>query len=122
MRIAIIGSREYRDSQAVIDFVDSLPEDTVIVSGGAPGVDQIAETAAKRRGLERDIKPADWARFGKAAGIIRNKDIVAACDELVAFWDGKSPGTADSIMTAHKTGKKVTVFLQKPREPDKELF
>lgn len=56
MKIAIVGSRDYHDLAAVWRYVESLPEDTVIVSGGARGVDAAAEMAAKSRGMETEIQ------------------------------------------------------------------
>jgi hypothetical protein len=48
-----------------------------------------------------DSEPnADWAKYGPAAGPIRNKEIIDACDVVIAFWDGKSKGTANSIKLA----------------------
>ena len=48
MRVAIVGSREYSDIDAIVEYVNSLPADTIVVTGGARGVDQIAEAAAPR--------------------------------------------------------------------------
>jgi predicted Rossmann fold nucleotide-binding protein DprA/Smf involved in DNA uptake len=110
MKVAIVGSREYPNLSKVRAYIQSLPIDTVIVSGGARGVDKCAEKVAKSIGLQTEIYPADWHRLGKAAGIIRNQDIVYAADKVVAFWDGESKGTKNTIDTAKKLGKEVTVF------------
>ncbi len=53
--------------------------------------------------------PADWKRLGKRAGFARNQTIVDDCDEVLAWWDGKSRGTAHTIGMARKAGKPVTV-------------
>lgn len=115
MNIAIVGSREFKDDVAVIhaisDYINQLPKDSVIISGGARGVDTWAELAAERAGLETLIFPANWKAYGKAAGMIRNKELVANCDRLVAFWDGKSKGTAHSIEQARIIGKPVEVHI-----------
>jgi hypothetical protein len=47
----------------------------------------------------------DWKKHGRAAGIIRNTDIVKQADKVVAFWDGKSKGTQDTIGKARKANK-----------------
>jgi 1-aminocyclopropane-1-carboxylate deaminase/D-cysteine desulfhydrase-like pyridoxal-dependent ACC family enzyme len=109
-RIAIVGSRDFQNLQLVDHFVASLPADTIIVSGGARGVDRRAEEAAKRRGLRTIIYHADWETHGKAAGYLRNQDIVDEADEIVAFWDGVSNGTWHSINLARKAGKKVFII------------
>ena len=107
-RVAIVGSRTGIKQQQVVDFVNSLPEGTIVVSGGARGVDKWAEEAARVRGLEVDIYPADWNRLGKKAGMIRNRDIVKNADEVVAFWDGKSRGTKNTMELAEQAGKLIT--------------
>lgn len=109
-RIAIVGSRDYPRRDQVIAFVRSLPRDTVIISGGARGVDTWAAEEACARGMNVvEIFP-DWDRHGKSAGLIRNGQIVDQCDELVAFWDGTSRGTKNSIDRARHAGKPVRVF------------
>jgi len=110
MKVAIVGSRDYLNVDAIKDFVDSLDLDSVIISGGARGVDAIAEAAARKRGMTVTVFLADWNQYGKAAGHIRNQRIVDECDILVAFWDGNSPGTKDSISKASKAGKLSKVF------------
>ena len=109
MRIAIVGSREFPEMDMVREFVAALPSDAVVISGGARGVDSVAEEAAGTRGLETVIFPAEWDRHGKKAGFLRNKDIVAAADKVVAFWDGKSKGTAHTIRLAQEAGKTVEI-------------
>lgn len=112
MKVAIVGSRNYRDLDAVIRYVDSLPDGTQIISGGARGVDRTAERAARSNpNLPWPIIfAADWQRFGKRAGLERNKTIVAAADRVVAFWDGESRGTAHTVSLARATGKPVEII------------
>lgn len=105
MKIAVVGSRNFPDLGAVKAYVWSLPQDTVIVSGGARGVDYEAERAAKERGMPVEIFPADWKQFGKSAGMMRNRDIVMAADKVAAFWDGLSKGTANTIDLAKQYHK-----------------
>jgi NADPH:quinone reductase-like Zn-dependent oxidoreductase len=113
MRVAIVGSRDFTALNMVVEYVNSLPNDTVVISGGAIGVDRAAEQAAKARGLKVVIYFADWNLHGKAAGQIRNKTIVNDCDTMVAFWDGVSTGTKGSIHLASKAGKLEKVFRDK---------
>lgn len=112
MKLAIVGSRNFSDWLAIMNYVHELPLDTVIVSGGARGVDTVAEQTAQARGMTTEIYRADWDKYGKSAGYRRNADIVAAADEVVAFWDGYSKGTAHTIELARKAGKKVTVYTR----------
>lgn len=104
MKIAVIGSRRI----SAIDFarVAAKPGD-VIVSGGAKGVDSLAEAAALAAGLEVEVVRPDYERHGRAAPHVRNREIVSRCDRLVAFWDGESRGTKGTVDYARKQGKPV---------------
>ena len=115
MRVAIVGSRGYLDLNSVASFIDSLPANTVVITGETKGVDAAAAAAAKQRGLEVVVHLADWVQYGKAAGQIRNQKVVDDCDRLVAFWNGTSPGTKGTISIASKAGKLEKVF--KDRNP-----
>lgn len=108
-RIGIVGSRDYPHPSDIKNYVQNLPNGTVVVSGAARGVDSIAANEARRRGLEIIEFPADWSK-GRGAGFARNGKIVEASDEIVAFWDGKSRGTLDTITKARKAGKPVTII------------
>lgn len=114
MKIAIVGSRDYPDIAAVRAYVALLPANTIIVSGGARGVDSIAENAARERGMECLIFKPDWDRDGKSAAFVRNATIAEECDEMVAFWDGKSRGTKSAIQYARDLRKTVTVYHPTP--------
>lgn len=110
VKIAIVGSRDWKDEQAVVDYVNALPEWVTVISGGARGVDTFARNAALARyDLDFECYPADWKRYGKSAGYRRNADIVAAADRIVAFWDGNSRGTAHTIGLAKLAGKPVEI-------------
>lgn len=112
MKIAVVGSRGYPDSEEVMQFVLNTfkPED-ILVSGGARGVDSWAQEAATALGCETYVYVPDWQLLGRGAGFARNKQIVDECDRLVAFWDGKSRGTKHSIDLALGQGKPVEVHL-----------
>ncbi len=111
-KIAIVGSRKFKDLSMVHKFVSTLPQDTIIVSGGALGVDSAASQAAKKKGLMVKIFIPDWFAFGKAAGMMRNSLIVDYSDEVYAFHDGTSRGTADTIQKATIAGKLREVFTE----------
>ena len=109
-RVAIVGSREFPDRELVTGFVRALPPGTIVVSGGARGVDQWAEDVAAAWGLETRIFRADWKALGRRAGSIRNAKIVAESDSLIAFWDGRSRGTLNTILTARDRGIPVEIL------------
>ena len=120
MKIAIVGSRKYPAMTEVWAFVNELPKDTIVISGGASGVDSVAEDTAASLGLRTLIFPVaknglppyphGKAEFRKRA-MARNKLIVEMADEVHAFWDGESNGTRDTIEWAKKLGKPCTVHL-----------
>jgi len=109
MNVAIVGSRDYPQPEDIWSYVATLPPDTTVVSGGARGVDSWAAAAATHHGLQVNIYPTDWERYGKSAGYRRNAAIISAADRVVAFWTGTSPGTAHSIRLAHQQHKPVDV-------------
>lgn len=109
--IAIVGSREGINRVRVEEFVDRLnPHRTIVVSGGAKGVDSWAVARAKELGIRTRVFPAQWEKHGKQAGFIRNKLIVQHSQDVVAFWDGKSKGTEHTIEYAIEMRKPVAIF------------
>lgn len=111
MRIAIVGSREFRSLELVDAFVATLAPGDIVVTGGARGVDRRAERAAKARGLKVEIFLPDWDGYGKQAGLRRNALMVSVADHVVAFWDGRSRGTKFSMDLASKAGKFDKLFV-----------
>ena len=113
MRIAIVGGRDYPDLEAVWIFVKKLAErcpDAVIISGGARGVDTTAAASGRVHGLTVVEYEPEWDKYGpRVAPLMRNTTIIDDCDKVVAFWDGVSTGTKDSMTKAEDRGKKVTV-------------
>ncbi len=108
MKIAIIGSRTI----SIDNIGDYLPKECLeIVSGGAKGVDSCAAKYAKENGIILTVFLPQYSKYGKAAPIVRNKQIVDYADKVIAFWDGKSRGTLDVIKYSEKAGKECTLIL-----------
>jgi nucleoside 2-deoxyribosyltransferase len=84
---------------------------TQIISGGAKGVDTLAEQYSSEHHL---VKPMvilpDWKRYNRGAGAVRNREIVDNSDFVIAIWDGKSKGTLISINYAKKQNKPIYVW------------
>lgn len=115
MRIIIAGSREYNNYEEAVKLIDKFIKDVnssnvVIVSGGAKGADKIGEEYAARNDLDCVVYKANWGKYGKQAGIIRNGEMAKNADCLLAFWDGESRGTYNMVNTAKKRKLKVRVF------------
>ena len=110
MRVAIVGSRE-ASGLSPEDILSKLPEDvTELVSGGASGVDRIAQQAAAIRGLPITIFRPNYDAYGKMAPLIRNTHIADYADLVLAFWDYHSRGTAHILSYCVKTGKPLRIF------------
>ena len=101
MKVAVVGSRGI----CVENLEKYLPVDcSEIVSGGAVGVDSCAEKYAKTNNIVLRVFLPDYQKFGRAAPIVRNKQIVDYADTVIAFWDGKSKGTLSVIKYCEKMG------------------
>lgn len=108
-RVAVIGSRDFDDYDLLSSTLNELDFD-VVVSGGARGADKLGEKYAEEHNKEKLIFLAEWNKYGKVAGYIRNQEIIDNCDEVVAFWDGRSPGTRHSIKLAKKKNIPVKII------------
>lgn len=112
-KIAIIGSRSFQDYNFVEITVDALlreNEKPTIISGGASGADAVAKLYAMKRDFPYVEFPALWSKHGRAAGFIRNEQIVDAAEWVLAFWDGKSRGTKHSIDLARTKKKNLCIY------------
>ena len=106
--LLIVGSRSMTMYSFIETYLNNLVRerlqgyDIVVVSGGAKGVDTMAERWADNNGYKKVIMPADWEKEGKSAGFKRNvrmHQFIAEKDNklVVAFWDGVSKGTAHNF-------------------------
>ena len=118
-KVIIAGSRNFEDYSVAREFIqstiDSVTESksVIIISGGCRGADKLGERYAIENGLDLEVFKADWARYKKAAGPIRNREMVLASDVVICFWDNKSKGTRSLIELANKNAKPVYVKIIK---------
>ena len=106
MKLAIIGSRSISDLN-IDNYITEFPD--TIITGGAKGVDTLAESFANSHNIPLEIFKPDYKRHLRGAPIRRNETIARECDALLAFWDGKSRGTKYTFEFARKLGKSVHV-------------
>ena len=107
MKIAVVGSRSIKNA----DISQYIPKEaTEIITGGAVGVDKLAEREARLRGIPLTVFKPDYETHGKSAPLVRNKLIAESCDMLIAFWDGSSRGTVFTWRYADKLGKPVKIY------------
>jgi len=113
MRVLVCGSREFENLEFVTEILDYIAGDTpidTIITGAARGADNLAELYAAAEGIMVDRYPANWRRYGRSAGQMRNRQMLAASkpDLVVAFKvadaPGKNVGTNHMIAIAKRAG------------------
>ena len=111
MKIAVIGSRQVNNYTWFI-VSDTLKEykPSLIITGGAVGVDTLAEFYADSYEIPKNIILPNYEKYGRPATHIRNREIVNGADLVLAFWDGSSPGTKSVIKYARKRNKQIRVI------------
>ena len=114
MIILISGDRYWDNADIIKRELEKFLADTVIIHGAAKGADTIAGIVAKNLGMRVIPFKADWLQYGKAAGPIRNKQMIdeGKPDLLLAFHSHieTSKGTADMIQRAKKANIKTILI------------
>lgn len=106
MKVIIAGSRNIEDYALVNQAMDRCGFDvTEVICGMATGVDTLGYRWAQCNNKKIIEMPADWKQYGKAAGPIRNKQMVEIADAAVIIWDGVSPGAKNMIQNCIKYKK-----------------
>ena len=118
MRIIVAGSRNFNDYKLLQEKLDHIlqnVESPEIVSGHARGTDQLGERYAVANGMVYHVFPAQWRKYGRRAGLIRNQQMADFADALIAFYpeNRESRGTADMIDKARQKGLSVRVIYIK---------
>lgn len=115
-RVIIAGSRNCPEDSAILKarinsfFIDVDRNEVEIVSGCCRGGDKLGENYAKEQVLPIKRFPADWNKYGKAAGPIRNKEMAQYGTHLIALHNGKSPGTSNMIKLAKQQGLQIAII------------
>lgn len=130
MKVIIAGGRDFQHYKLLkykmIEILKNVTDEITIVSGGAEGADKLGETFAKEKGYKVKKFEADWDilatpgaiikanNYGKLynarAGTDRNSKMAKYADGLVAFWNGRSPGTKNMIEEAKKLNLKIRII------------
>lgn len=112
MKVIIAGSRtlSFNDTIAAINHCPFKHEISVVISGTAKGVDRHGEEWAKLNNIPVIQYPANWNKFGKRAGYVRNEEMAQNADALIAVWDGVSKGTKHMIDIANSYNLKVFTY------------
>ncbi len=130
LRVIIAGKRDFNDFGRLCRYCDNILKvykksfDIItIISGNALGTDRMGEEYAKLRGYNLMIFPAEWFKYGRRAGIIRNAQMADYATSngvegiLIAFWNGLSKGTGNMIEQAQN--KHMDVFIDTITEEEK---
>lgn len=125
IKIAIVGSRGFTKLHLVEEYIAHLDKNNTLIISGWDGVSR-SNTVDKRAtvvafkynipvlNFPPEIGP-DGRWISRYAGLARNTDIVNAADMVVAFWDGKSRGTRDTLTKAHKLGLRIQIYYDDGR-------
>ena len=121
-RVLVCGDRNWKDKKRIEEellksckeFDIFSPKDIVVIEGGAKGVDSLAGEVAKELGFRLLVYPAEWEKFGKMAGPLRNIEMLedGKPDLVLAFHAdlSKSKGTAHMVKIAKKKGIEVKII------------
>lgn len=115
MKIVIAGTRTFSDYKLMDEeikkfLIENEVSNPEIVSGMSRGADKLGFRWAEQNGFQTKKFPADWNKYGRAAGPIRNKEMLNYGDSVLVFWDGKSVGTKHMIDITYKSKKKIKVI------------
>ena len=118
-KVIIAGGRDFNDYERLKFYCNYILQNKMpnieVISGGARGADSLGERWAKEYGYPLKIFKADWDKYGRAAGHIRNKEMAECAATgvgyggLICFWDGISRGSGGMIEIAKKFGLRVAV-------------
>lgn len=115
-KLAVVGSRIIVNEPRIkkdLKYILDNSKLKAIVSGGAKGVDTTGEEFAKENNLQPIIHYAEWDKYGKGAGNIRNSYIAEDCDALIAYVQGESRGTMNTLVKIETLKKPFLVIRKK---------
>lgn len=110
-KLIVSGGRDFNNNALLsteLEYVVNkllTPYDVSLVSGMAKGADMLAYNYAITNNIHIAKFPANWDKYGNSAGYIRNAEMASFANGLIAFWNGKSPGTKHMIEIMRELGK-----------------
>jgi aspartate aminotransferase-like enzyme len=118
LKILVSGSRYYKNYRKILSFLTRMKQkhsEVIVVEGGARGADTLARKACEKLNIKCKEYNANWEKYGRAAGPIRNQQMLDDNDdiEIVAIFHeelNKSKGTKDMLKRARKANKEIVKF------------
>ena len=112
-KVIIAGGRDFSDYDLLKvkmnRILSNITVEIVVISGTARGADSLGEKYATEMGYKLEQYPANWNKYGKRAGYLRNKQMADVAHACVCFWDSKSKGTKHMIDLANEKKLKLRV-------------
>jgi hypothetical protein len=112
MRVLVCGSREWTNKERIRAELEQIVDLQTVIHGNARGADRLAGEVAKEMGIQVMKYPADWPRYGKGAGVIRNQEMldIESPHLVIAFRKGLvSAGTDNMIRRTRLAGIELRV-------------
>ena len=121
MKVLVCGDRNWVDGDIILSWLCKLQDQgfDILIEGEARGADTLARIEAEKLGMNIICCPADWNKYGKAAGMIRNGEMLAQHPDLVlAFHDDidNSKGTKDMVKRSKAKGIETIVVSHRDKE------
>lgn len=111
IKLLIAGSRTFNNYDLLSKTLSKVKSEIIeIISGTARGADRLGERYAQEHNIPIKRFPADWDKYGKYAGIKRNKEMAEYTDKAIIFWDGISRGTKNMIDEMKSLNKEVVII------------
>lgn len=108
MNLLIVGSRSIKE----FDLTPHVPNETrLIITGGASGIDTLAEEYADNHSIPKKIIKPQYNIYGRGAPLKRNQEMVNLADKILVIWDGVSKGTDYTVKYAKKQNKNIKIIL-----------
>ena len=112
MKTIIAGSRSITDPAVLRDALAKIDYTiTEVISGGAQGADALGEVWAQENNIPVTVYKANWDKYGRSAGMLRNELMASVANACICLWDGVSKGTAHMAEIAEETGIPVLVHV-----------
>lgn len=123
-KVLVCGSRSITDAPWVYSQIEKYTQELirsnptnlnnpVLIEGEARGVDTIAKNYALEHNWSIEPYPAEWDKYGKSAGYIRNDTMVKEADFVIVLWDGQSRGTKHDIDLCRRYNRPYVLVIYK---------